>query len=712
MRTILFLICVVVCSSAVLSQQNNIWYFGNKAGVNFTPTPGQSSPSILQNSSMITIEGSSSICDSSGNLLFYSNGRTIYNRNHQVMKNGDNLMGDFSTIQSCIIIPQPGSDSLYYIFTADAVENNFANGYRFSVIDMEKENADGEVISKNNLLSASSTERLTAARHANGTDVWIIGNDRNSNIFRAWLLNCNGLQLPAVVSSAGQVMDQYLFTNVGQMKVSPDGTKLCQTHFPFVDDITDPDNFLQLFDFNNATGTVSNPQKITSPGGRYLFADFSPDSRLLYATRPFENLIEQFQITLPTANDISLSGITMPVQSGFAGMQLAPDGKIYLGAGDHLDVIYKPDIAGIGCDYRPKWLALNNSAGLGLPSFINDASFDPYNDFTYQILDSCTGLLQFTGLTSLTGLVNWYWDFGDGNISTNQNPVHQFTPSNQLYVVKLKISSAATCSRSFQKSKNVIPGGVISNVDFSIINRCDSGYFRFVNKTPFADDLAGQFYWDFGDGNFSTATHPFHTYAASGVYLVKLKMNTTTVCLDDSVAYPINFQQFNIKASPDQVSILPSQTIQLKLEASNLRSVAWSPGIGLDRTDIVNPVAVPLQDIVYYVTATDVNGCKDTDSVIVKVLPLDEFYVPTAFTPNNDGLNDNIKPIFGADYTLGEFSIFNRLGEKIFTTNKRGEGWNGQVQGIPQTTAVYVWMLKAYRNGQVFQKKGSFLLIR
>jgi gliding motility-associated-like protein len=178
------------------------------------------------------------------------------------------------------------------------------------------------------------------------------------------------------------------------------------------------------------------------------------------------------------------------------------------------------------------------------------------------------------------------------------------------------------------------------------------------------------------------------------------------------LAYPINFQQFNINASPDQVSLLPSQTIQLKLEASNLRSVTWSPGIGLDRTDIRNPVAVPLQDIVYYVTATDVNGCKDSDSVIVKVLPLDEFYVPTAFTPNNDGLNDNIKPIFGADYTLGEFSIFNRLGEKIFTTNKRGEGWNGQVQGIPQTTAVYVWMLKAYRNGQLFQKKGIFLLIR
>jgi gliding motility-associated-like protein len=712
MRILAFFLLLISCNSIGHSQQNFIWYFGNKAGVNFDPASGPVLPSVLTNSAMVTIEGSSTICDSSGNLLLYSNGTTVYNRNHVVMQNGNGLMGHPSTIQSCIIIPQPGSDSLYFIFTSDAVENNFANGYRYSVVDIEKNGGTGEVIMKNVLLSSSSTERLTAARHANGIDVWIITNDRNSNIFRAWLLSCNGLQPTAIVSTSGDPLDQYLFTNVGQMKVSPDGKKLIQTHFPFEDATSTPDNFLQLFDFDNGTGMISNAKKITTAGGRYFFADFSPDSKLLYATRPFQRVVEQFQVELPTGTLISQSSISIPAQAGFAGMQLAPDGKIYLGSGEFLDVIHQPNVIGAGCDYRTKWVNLGNSAGLGLPSYINDGSFDPYNDFRYQIIDSCNGIVQFTAFTNLVGPVTWNWDFGDGQTSSLQNPIHQFTPSNLQYVVKLKISSNSSCTRSFQKSKGVLPGGIISDVQFQTINRCDSGYFRFVNKTPYAEDLAGQFTWDFGDGTTSTSTHPIHTYAVPGSYTVKLKMSTTTTCLDDSISHTINFEPFVIDVIPDQASIMPGQTVQLKMIGNNVRSVAWSPAIGLNRMDIANPLAMPLQDITYIATATDINGCKFSDSSVVKIIPIDEFYVPTAFTPNNDGLNDNIKPIYGSEYTLGEFTIYNRWGEKVFSTNKRGVGWNGMLNGKPQASSTYIWLLKAYRSGQVYERKGTFHLIR
>src|SRR5688572_29220719 len=84
------------------AQRNNIWYFGRKAGLNFN----QPSATPLHNSAMTADEGSSTICDGNGNLLFYTNGVTIYNRNHQVMLNGDGLLGHLSTMQSGLIVPR------------------------------------------------------------------------------------------------------------------------------------------------------------------------------------------------------------------------------------------------------------------------------------------------------------------------------------------------------------------------------------------------------------------------------------------------------------------------------------------------------------------------------------------------------------------------------------------------------------------------------
>ena len=139
-----------------LAQQNNIWYFGKRAGLNFNP----GSPRALHNSAMDADEGSASICDKTGNLLFYTNGVTVYNRNHQVMLNGTGLKGNLSTVQSALIVPMPGTDNIYYIFTTDAVENNFANGYNYSVVDMNRDNGKGEVILKNILFNASPSASI------------------------------------------------------------------------------------------------------------------------------------------------------------------------------------------------------------------------------------------------------------------------------------------------------------------------------------------------------------------------------------------------------------------------------------------------------------------------------------------------------------------------------------------------------------------------
>ncbi|MDP4264290.1 MAG: PKD domain-containing protein [Bacteroidota bacterium] len=711
MRKLFVFILLSVLLLPGRAQRNNIWYFGEQAGLDFNANNTNNPvPVALTNSAMITQEGCSSICDNNGALLFYSNGVDVFNRNHQVMLNGSGLKGHISAVQSCIIVPHPGDNNLYYIFTTDAFENSWANGYCYSIVDMRGDNGNGEVVSKNNLLWPSCSERLTAARHANGNDVWIITNDNNSNTFRAWLLNCNGLQTTPVVSNAGVVLNQHRFTNVGMMKVSPDGKQLCQTHYPQLDLAENGSNFFQLFDFDNNTGIISNAKQISEPNFAYFACEFSPNSSLLYVIHFFQDTIDQFQSKLPGIPAILASKYSFKTINQYNGIQLAPDGKIYLGRqSSGMAAINNPDIPGTGCNFISNQLNLNGKrAGLGLPGFINDVSSDPFNNFNYQVLDSCSGTVQFNGVTQLQGNVLWQWDFGDGASSSLQNPVHQFTPAQQVYVVKLSVSNNILCTRNFEKIKQVKPSGIVNEIDFQFSISCDTVHL--VNTTTDLANSIGQFTWDFGDGASSNEISPTHIYAA-GSYTIQLTLTTPTPCLNKTISHPINISTFTIQAPPDQ-SVLVGRSVQLVATGPPGTTYRWSPFTALSSATIQDPVASPVDDIVYTVTGT-YHGCDHEDSVLIHVVQLDDFYVPSAFTPNGDGKNDDIKPFYGTKFILQEFAIFNRMGQKVFSTNRRGKGWDGTVAGRSQNADGYVWIIKAKdNNGKAVVRKGIFTLIR
>jgi gliding motility-associated-like protein len=692
------------------AQQNNTWYFGSTAGISFNPTGNGPIPFSLPNSAMDASEGCSSICDANGNMLMYTNGRTIYDRNNKIMLNGDNLLGHPSAFQPAIVVQLPNSNHIYYVFTADAFENNFANGYRYSIVDMNMDNGNGAVTTKNILLHAPSSERLTAARHANGIDVWIITNDSYSNVFRVWLLTCTGLQPNEVVSTSGTVLDQHTLINTGAMKVSPDGTQLCQTHFPDPGQTTE--NFFQLFDFNNSTGIISNPKIISIPQCRYYANEFSPDSKLLYLTKADGNEIDQFECKLSTIGAIAASRIPIPAIASLCGLQLGPDEKIYVTHNaTNLSVISNPNTKDIGCGFQAGKVDLaGNFGSLNLPSFVNDMPVNVYNYFTTDVVDTCAGTIQFNGHTNLSGTISWSWDFGDGSTSINQNPQHSFVNIKQIYTVKLKITSSVLCG-FVEKTKIISPGGLLVHANFDAISICDSGFVRFTNKSTFFPEYPEKYEWNFGDGSISSDTSPVHIYQNPGLYNVKLKVKTNASCLDDSLIIPVNFVSLNIQASPDQV-INEGQSIQLNVTGGGT-VFHWQPPTSLSNPDIANPVATPLDDITYIVTATNNGGCKDVDSVFIKVNPNTDIFVPAAFTPNNDGKNDILKPVMSTQFTLQTFSIYNRWGQNVFTTVERGKGWDGKFGGELQPAAVYIWVLKlADRHKKITEKKGTVMLIR
>jgi gliding motility-associated-like protein len=140
---------------------------------------------------------------------------------------------------------------------------------------------------------------------------------------------------------------------------------------------------------------------------------------------------------------------------------------------------------------------------------------------------------------------------------------------------------------------------------------------------------------------------------------------------------------------------------------------AWLPATGLNNPFIQNPVAVLDRDITYQVTASTASDCKAIAYVRVKVYKGPEIYVPSAFTANGDGLNDLLYVIPAGIKVFHYFSIYNRWGQLAFTTSNPAVGWDGKIQGVLQSTAVFVWMAEAVDYfGNLIRRKGTVTLLR
>src|SRR5690606_26138869 len=222
--------------------QNHIWWFGDRAGLDFNVNPPQA-----LTGSLFALEGTASICDAGGDLLFYTNGQSVWDRTGSVMPNGSGLTGGASSTQAAIIIPQPGSVSRYYVFTTE--DHTQSGRMVYSVVDMCLREGLGDVVAgeKNIPLSNAATEKLTAVLHANERDVWVITHEKGSDRFLAFLLSAAGLDPVPVISASGTFHPADAV--IGPLRASHGGDKLvCAATFYGICD---------MFDFDRSTGAVS-----------------------------------------------------------------------------------------------------------------------------------------------------------------------------------------------------------------------------------------------------------------------------------------------------------------------------------------------------------------------------------------------------------------------------------------------------------------------
>jgi WD40 repeat protein len=310
MKSVFFITIILLVNFCFSQGEANNWYFGQNAAITFNG----GAPVGLTNSAMVSFEGCSTISDSNGNLLFYSDGISVWNRNHTIMPNGTGLLGDPSSTQSGIVVPHPGNSDLFYLFSLDEV--GLPNGLRYSIVDMSLDNGFGDVTSsKNVLLHTPSTEKITAITHANGNDIWVVTHKYLTNEFFTYLIDNTGINSTPLITALGF---RPITTSdaIGSIKISPDGRKIAVVY--------GNEGLVEIFDFDTSTGLISNLIQI--PGFRTSISptlvygvEFSPNGDH-FSLRQAPNTASNKRAVLPinTKREV-FTTIKWPVTNNYSG---------------------------------------------------------------------------------------------------------------------------------------------------------------------------------------------------------------------------------------------------------------------------------------------------------------------------------------------------------------------------------------------------------
>jgi gliding motility-associated-like protein len=744
-----FLIAITTSFSFAQHPNHKVWIFGNNAGFNFHTQP----PTPLTSGSE-GWESFASQCDEQGNLLFYTNGESVKDKQHSIMPYGDSLKGNIwgSTSQGVQVIPHPVNVNQYIIFSLEPEESysqftvNTNGRLHYSVVDMTFNSGLGDVVpgQKNILIDSLFSEHMMVV--GNECKMWLITHTAFGPGFRCYEITEQGLNTTPVVSSSGTSGNSFRYIR-GEIVYDPVRKHI----FLSTPDSTYSNGILEMHDFDMMTGVVSNPQLLNNNGIYYRLC-VSPEGSKLYAGGyTTECVLDQFDVSLGTVPAIINSKAT--IFSSFAeftqDMAVGPDSIIYGSRSANQSVLFRitePEMSGMACgfDYNGIAMAPNTSTLNGLPApsvrrFVSNTQDAVYEhdtticnaQLTLNVPDNTyVSYLWSTGDTGLNVLVTqpgtyWLESMSDCKKRVDTFNVADFAFEPHAHDTSICFTSSAVLTAPVSLPNYLWSDGStgsqititqpgtywvfatdfcletvdtfhVSFVDFTMSLPGDTVVCDSLAMSPSVDVDGVTYLWQDG------STGNSYTVTASGAYWVEVNKNgckkADTMFVDNRAI------QLNLG---NDTLLCENVPLTLKVDHANT-TYLWQDG------STGNEYEVTVAGV--YSVLGDNAVCSATDTIKVDYEKCNcIFNVPSVFTPNADGKNDGFNPVIELSCPVSEytFSIFNRWGECVFSATDKTDKWNGRYKGELADVGVYMYMLNFKgAKGKVFTKKGDVTLLR
>lgn len=729
----LSIICLVVLLPALTFAQgeNNNWTFGYYDGINFST----GSPQFFESSSF-SMEGAASISDPLGNLLFYSNGQTVWDRNHNPMPNGEGLIGNQSsfvagggmddyggsTTQGVCIVKSPANPYQYYVFTIDALEIygglSVIPKLRYNIVDMSLNNGLGDVVlgQKNIMIDYDIAERMVIT-HATDCDYWLIVQRETTNDYLAFRISEDGISDP-VVSPGIETEDFQLGyygwgcrNLVGEMKMSPDNKVIAHVNW------SPGFTYTQLADFDSVTGVVSNPRFLDSTdlgvwmnyGVDLVYPlSFSPDGSKLYSSTgtgfyqydmslypDVQQMSDNKYTVIPIVWDTAFYQV--PGQGNLTNgiyylnhlvpgaTRIGPDGKIYLQRTDNrIAVINNPNLPGAACDFdsvaitEATFAAHYANHDFYSYSMGMNTIFPQPPDTVIHTTDTVFCFRDSVALKGLPGGYEYIWNTASMNPSIT-------VKEDGIYWVR-SYKDCMVQIDTFHVS--IVKGSAQLGNDTTI---CPQDSITLYASVPNA-----HFKWQDGSND------SVYVVTAPGTY--RITIDEKGCYYSDTVV--VGIYEGKVHITPHDTMICKGDAITLEGRSDPVGSFIWNTGARSSYLEVSEPGEYILQ-------ADGVCGPL-TDTVRVLVQDCNcRPQLPNAFTPNGDGRNDRFGFILDCVPEGLQLRIYNRMGESVFVSFSSENKWDGTFHGKPCDIGTYYYILK-YRtpNGEDKLYKGDLTLLR
>ncbi len=425
-------------------QRANIWYFGQNAGIDFNQQPA-----IAISGPLNTPEGCSVISDRNGEVIFSTDGVFVYDKNDnlvtQAIINGTpipiayppGIGGENGSTQSALIVPVTGDETLYYIFTTQQVHGSNTYELRYSLYDLKLNNGNGGLREFNQLLFTRSTERIT------GNGSWLIAHEYGNNSFRAYPISINGIGNP-VISSIGS--DHRVTEELNGQGYMKSGTGILGVAFSN----GTSNNTIELFDFDNATGELSNFRSLDlNANGQVYGLEFVGNKFFATVKGTSTSFLREGYIDFQD-NPVLIAPdpATDAINAELGAIQTGPDGTVYVAVNGSnflgMIAVNGDTLQRSSLNLQGFQLAGGTQSRLGLPNFVQSVGMATPGP-SMNITGLCGGSpTQFEGFGT-DAIDQYLWTFGDGFSSTEAITEHTYpippVGTTQDYIVQLRITN-------------------------------------------------------------------------------------------------------------------------------------------------------------------------------------------------------------------------------------------------------------------------------